>query len=82
MPQFTIHTEEQQADILAGKLPQGKAWTDKFTVDTVMRNLLIAYGIELIRLEGNLNYTDDELSLLRTRDLINEWEVEYGIAKS
>lgn len=82
MPQFLIHDENTQADILAKKLPDGKAWIDKFVDSTVMRDLLIAYGIEYMRLEGNLNYTDDELSLIRTRDLIEEWEVEYGIAKS
>lgn len=82
MPQFTVHNRDQQADILANKLPQGKAWIDKFTDCTVMRNLLIGYGLEFMRLEGNLNYIDDELSLVRTRDLINEWEVEYGIPKS
>lgn len=82
MPQFILHDQTEQADALARKIPQGKAWIDKFTEDTVMRNLLIGYGLEYMRLENNLNYTDDELSLLRTQDLINEWEVEYGIDKS
>jgi uncharacterized protein YmfQ (DUF2313 family) len=82
MPQFTLHNQTEQADSLANKMPQGKAWIDKFENDTVMRNLLIGYGLEYIRLESNLNYTDDELSLIRTQDLINEWEIEYGIDKS
>lgn len=82
MPQFTVHSQEEQANILASKMPDGKVWADKFIADTTMRNLLISYGIEYMRLEGNLNYTDDELSLIRTQDLINEWETEYGIAKS
>lgn len=82
MPIFTVHTREQQASILAAKLPDGKAWADKHIDGTVLRNLLIGYGLEFMRLEGNLNYTNDELSLIKTRDLINEWEAEYGISKS
>lgn len=82
MPTFTVHNQRQQADIIASKIPDGKAWADKYIDGTVMRNLLIGYGLEFMRLEGNLNYTSDELSLIRTQDLINDWEVEYGIAKS
>lgn len=82
MPIFDVHTREQQAEIIASKLPDGKAWADKYISGTVMRNLLIGYGLEFMRLEGNLNYTNDELSLINTRDLINEWEAEYGISKS
>lgn len=82
MPQFTIHNQSEQADALANKMPRGKAWRDKFENGTVMRNLLLGYGLEYLRLENNLNYTDDELSLIRTQDMIREWEIEYGIDKS
>lgn len=82
MPKFKVHNQQQQANILASKLPDGKAWTDKYVDGSVLRNLLIGYGVEFMRLEGDLNYTDNELSLIRTQDLINDWEVEYGIAKS
>lgn len=82
MPQFEIHNSSEQADALAAKMPSGKAWIDKYTADTNMRNLLIAYGLEFMRLEQGLNYTDDELSLVRTQDMILEWETEYGINKS
>lgn len=82
MPIFKVHNETQQANILASKLPDGKAWVDKYTEGTVLRNLLIGYGLEFMRLEGALNYTNDELSLIKTQDLINEWEAEYGISKS
>lgn len=82
MPIFKVHSQEQQADIIAAKLPDGKAWADKYINGTVLRKLLIGYGFEFMRLEGNLNYTNDELSLINTRDLITEWETEYGIGNS
>jgi len=82
MAKFTEHTQSEQADMLAIKLPQGEFWRAKYVENTTMRNLLLAMGLELLRLEENLNYVTAELSLIYTSDLIREFEIEYGIPNS
>ncbi len=68
--------------MLALKLPDGDCWLAKNQSDTNLYKLLLGIGVELLRLEGKLNYTSDELALQTTNDLIREWELEYGIPAS
>jgi uncharacterized protein YmfQ (DUF2313 family) len=82
MATFKEHTQAEQAQMLGIKLPQGDFWLAKNIPDTNLYKLLIGIGIELLRLEGNLNYVSDELTLVNTNDLIDEWETEYNIAGS
>lgn len=76
---FTVHDREEQADLLAQKVPNGDFWTDKYIPDTVFRNLLIAVGIELSRIEQALNDTFCETQLATTNAQIKNWERDYGI---
>lgn len=76
---FTEHTEAQQAEILAKKLPDGDFWKAKNDTTTNLYKLLLAMGLELMRLEGNLNYAYDELHITNCQDMITDWETEYGM---
>jgi uncharacterized protein YmfQ (DUF2313 family) len=82
MGRFTVHTEEQQAEILAKKLPDGSFWRAKHIPDSTMYKLLYAMGLELLRLEEKLNYTWDELHINDCQDMITDWEKEYGMPGS
>ena len=79
MAKFIEHNQAEQAQILANKLPSGDFWIAKYVEGTNLNKLLLGFGLELLRLESNLNYVSDELSLVNTKDLIDEWEKEYGI---
>lgn len=106
MPTFTVHSNIEQANIIAQKLPDGYFWLAK-NIDTTdpeigfirftdtfpmtfeatpsrskLRQLLLALGREYIQGEGKLNYVHDELQLLNTADLIDEWENLYGMSSS
>jgi uncharacterized protein YmfQ (DUF2313 family) len=76
---FTVHTNEEQADLLAQKLPNGNVWVAKNTEDTNFRNLLIAIGLELSRLEQSINELYCETQLDTTNKNIDNFEEEYGI---
>ncbi len=82
MPEFTVHPNTEQAQMLALKLPDGDFWLAKYIEGTNLNKLLLGFGLELLRLESNLNYVSDELSLVNTNDLIDEWEKEFGIPGS
>jgi len=79
MALFKEHNPDQQAEILAGKFPHGRFTLAKYIQTTNLYKLLKGLGTEYFRLEGNLNYASDEFSLIRTNDLINDWEKEYAI---
>jgi len=76
---FTVHTDQEQADLLAKKLPHRIVWVAKNTEDTNFRNLLVAVGLEISRLEQAQNELYCETQLETTSKLIDEWEEEYGI---
>lgn len=82
MAEFIVHSEAEQAQMLALKLPDGACWLAKTDASTTLYKFLLAWGLELMRLEANLNYTSDELALQTTNDLIDVWELEYGIPAS
>lgn len=77
--QFTVYTTEQEADILANKLPEGDLYAAKNIEGSDLRNLLKGLGGEFQRLESTLNYTINELFLGTTNDCITEFEADYGI---
>ncbi len=79
---FTVHTQEEQADSIAIKLPDGLLYMGKFISNTTIRKWLLGIGFELIRLEEGLNYADGEFNLLCTNDLIGEFENDYAINDS
>ncbi|RLC69250.1 MAG: hypothetical protein DRH97_00125 [Chloroflexi bacterium] len=76
---FTVHSREEQADLLAQKLPNGDVWTAKYIEDTNFRNVLIAVGLELSRTEQAENELYCETQLETTDKLIDEFEQEFGI---
>lgn len=76
---FIERTLEQQAEILARNLPEGEFWIAKYKTDTTVYKLLYAMGLELLRLEGTLNYAYDELHITNCQDMITDWETEYGM---
>jgi uncharacterized protein YmfQ (DUF2313 family) len=82
MDKFIVHSQDEQAQMLAMKLPQGEFWDAKDNPNSNLYKLLLGLGFKLMRLEADLNYAADELSLIRTNDLIDEWEKEYAIGAS
>lgn len=79
---FTVHTNEEQASLLAQKLPDGSLWPAKYDSASTLRKLLIGLGLEMIRTEIALNKVYCETQLETTNELIDEWELEYGIPAS
>jgi len=77
---FIEHTQEQQADILAQKLPDGEFWQAKYDTRSTLYKLLFSMGLELLRIEQGLNYTYDELHITNCQDMITDWETEYGMS--
>lgn len=76
---FKVHSETEQADILAKKMASGEAYRALYTEGTNMRKWITAIGLEYARLEGYLNYTCEEFSLIETQFLIDEFEFDFGM---
>jgi uncharacterized protein YmfQ (DUF2313 family) len=76
---FTVNDKNAQADMLARKLPDGIIYNNKYIKGSVLRNWLIALGLEEIRTEEYFNYLSKELSLTSTSDLLEEFEFDFGI---
>lgn len=79
MGSFKVHTETEQADMLARKLPNGYALLSKYIEGSILRKWLISLGYEFARLEGYMNYVCEELSLISTQFMIDEFEFDYGM---
>jgi len=79
---FTVHTEDEQTDLLASHLPRGEALNDRYVEDSVLRNLLNGMGRELSRSEQASNVTYNETQLDTTSQLLPEFELDFGIPKS
>lgn len=76
---FTVHTATEQTQILAQNLPSGDFWKAKHDTTTNLYSLLYAMGLELMRFEGKLNDTYDELHITNCQNMITDWETEYGM---
>ncbi len=76
---FTVLDKEAQADSLARKLPDGKAFESKYIDDSNLRKWLVALGVECIRFEEYMNYVHNEMQVANTADLITDFEKDYGM---
>jgi len=79
MAGFTEHNENEQADMLARKMPDGYAYLSKYIEGSLLRKWLISLGFEFARLESYMNYVCEELSLVSTQFMIDEFEIDYGM---
>jgi len=79
MSGFIEHDTDTQASMLARKMPDGDAYLSKYIEGSVLRRWLIALGTEFLRLEGYMNYVCDELSLINTQFMIDEFEFDFGM---
>ncbi len=70
---------QNQADLLARYLPNGKAWEGKYIEGSNLRNLLIAVGQEFQNIEDQNEWLRRELNIYTTVDLLEYWEADYGI---
>jgi uncharacterized protein YmfQ (DUF2313 family) len=69
-----------QQTVLAGKyLPSGKAWNAKKYPDSVMYGVIKGLVTEFERLEAVVKLISDEMDILKTTELLPNWEESVGI---
>lgn len=76
---FAAQTIEEQALLLAGHLPDGEAWRNKFNADANLGKLVIGLAAEYLRVSTLLEESLSEVDAATTIQLIEEWEQSVGI---
>jgi len=76
---FSVFNEDEQANSLARKLPDGDCFVAKYIEDCNIRLWLLALAQELIRVNDYMNYVHEEMQLTNTTDLIVDFEKDYGM---
>lgn len=72
--------QDQQAGLLARHMPSGRLWNGKWTRSTVLGRLVHALAREIGRINQLLaDLAARETAILRTVDLLLEWETSVGI---
>lgn len=72
-------TEEEQATVLAGYLPNDDLWHDKNVDNTVLRKVLLGLASQWLDFRATGNQICSEYDPTTTTDLIVEWETAVGI---
>ena len=79
---FTVHSQSQQAEILAQELPDGQNLTSKILIAKNLYNFLLGVGIECSQAESYIYAFVDQFDINITENFINEWESVVGIPDS
>lgn len=72
-------TQEEQATVLAGYLPNDQLWHDKNVDDTVLRKILLGLASQWLDFRDTGNEVCSEYDPTTTTKLITEWETAVGI---
>lgn len=76
---FEPQDSEDQADLLAAHLPVGRVWQAAHNSSTNLYKLLTGLSLAIFRLELLVKILSDEIDILQTVQLIQEWERSVGI---
>lgn len=72
-------TQEEQATVLAGYLPNDQLWYDKNVDDTILRKILLGLASQWLDFRDAGNEVCSEYDPTTTTKLITEWENAVGI---
>lgn len=75
-------TQEEQATVLAGYLPNNQLWNDKNIDNTVLRKILLGLASQWLGLRDTINEVYENYDPRITTSLIEEWEGFVGIPDS
>jgi len=76
---FSAKDVEYQQRILAGHLPEGDVWQNKYDLETDLGKLLLGLATEYFRVSLLIEDTMREVDVNQTNQLIREWQVSVGI---
>lgn len=76
---FDPYSLDENATMLARHLPKGRVWSSGFDQDSNIGKLIKGLSIEFYRLEVLTKKISDETDIIKTDELLTDWEKSVGI---
>lgn len=72
-------TDEEAGKILAGHMPQGRAWDKKNDPESSMNGLVKGLAADFMQVQQKIYEMAEEFNINLTTDLLPDWETSVGI---